>query len=246
MKQLVKKEYQIYILKDPVTLKIRYVGVTTRTLPIRLYNHIYYAKFRASTHVHHWIMALIKNKQKPIIELLEKTIENKWEERERYWIAYYKKTGLLTNIKEGGQGVNINRSLESIEKSASAKSIAIVQLDTNNKFIAEFSSIKIAAKYLETTKTNISNVLNGRAFTARGYRWFYKTEYESLKFKPNDIKFSNNCVRKIKRINLETNEETIYNSITEASKKNNIRPDKLTSLLRSNNVICIFKFNYIK
>ena len=237
--------YKIYTLKDPNTLQIRYIGATCKKLQTRLSNHIYYAKKRNCTHVHNWILNLLTNEKKPIIELLEIVTKETWEEREIYWIAFYKKTGLLTNIREGGKGLIVDRSFTSREKSAAAKSIAIIQCDTNNNYIAEFSSITLAAKAFNTGHTNIGNVLSGKNKTACGYKWFYKVDYESINFKPNITSNSKTgAKRKITRHNLETNEKKIYNSLTQAAKLNNMNTSSLCSLIKTNKPICIFKFNY--
>lgn len=52
----------IYVLVDPITLKIRYIGVTCQYLTDRLQNHIHDALYRPSENWHkaRWIKALIQ------------------------------------------------------------------------------------------------------------------------------------------------------------------------------------------
>lgn len=45
-------EEKIYILVDPNTLKIRYIGITRQTLRDRLSNHIHEAKYRPDWNWH--------------------------------------------------------------------------------------------------------------------------------------------------------------------------------------------------
>ena len=57
------KQYKIYKLIDEDTLEIRYIGVTTRTLEERLYQHLHDAKLKG-TRKRHWIHKLKQNGKK--------------------------------------------------------------------------------------------------------------------------------------------------------------------------------------
>ena len=92
---------KIYLLRDPVNQEIRYIGKTTN-LKERLANHIYKSK-SSKTHCGSWIKSLISKSLKPIIEEIEEC-EN-WQQREIFWIEYYKSQGAdLTNHTTGGEG----------------------------------------------------------------------------------------------------------------------------------------------
>lgn len=94
----------IYILKDQNN-NIRYVGKTTN-IKRRLYSHIAEAKLNKSKrYVLNWIRQLLLNNQKPILEVIEECNENNWQEREIYWISYYKELiPDLCNLCDGGTG----------------------------------------------------------------------------------------------------------------------------------------------
>lgn len=94
----------IYILKDQNN-NIRYVGKTTN-IKRRLYSHIAEAKLNKSKrYVLNWIRQLLSNNQKPILEVIEECNENNWQEREIYWINYYKELiPNLCNLCDGGTG----------------------------------------------------------------------------------------------------------------------------------------------
>ena len=99
------KEYKIYAISDPDTNIIKYIGVTTRTLKERLYQHLYNARNKRLQISAKCIWSLLKVDKLPVISLVETCTETNWEEREKYWIAYYKKTGELTNLTDGGEGL---------------------------------------------------------------------------------------------------------------------------------------------
>jgi hypothetical protein len=102
----------IYCLKDPKTLEVRYVGKTKLSLEKRLNQHIKESKTvlnkngqRNINKRYSWIISLLKNNIVPIIELIEETDELNWCEREKFWISKYEN---LTNMTSGGEGGDTN------------------------------------------------------------------------------------------------------------------------------------------
>ena len=78
---------QIYVLIDPRTEEIRYVGKTVKSLKARVADH----RRRFD-----W---------NPRIELVQEVLDDFWQEAERYWIAYYRSIGCdLVNVAKGGAG----------------------------------------------------------------------------------------------------------------------------------------------
>lgn len=57
---------------------------------------------------------------------------------------------------------------------------AVVQLDKENNFIAEFKSLSQAAKSLNKGSGNIANVVLGKNKTAHGFKWMYLENYKKL------------------------------------------------------------------
>ena len=197
-------QYKIYILKDPRTLEIRYVGVTSKSLSTRLSNHIYYAKKRNCTHVHNWILSLLNINLKPLIEILEVVTKDTWEEREKYWILEYKKTNNLTNIALGGSGLIRDRTLSSRQKSALGHNIPIYQINNAGNVIKEFVSISEASKQLNISRTNIGNALKGRNNTAGKFKWIYKKLYNFNIDSSFSIDDTTGYAKKVIRKNIET------------------------------------------
>lgn len=96
------RKVKIYTLKHPDTLEVRYVGKTVRSLSRRLGNHIDNAKrSKHNKHLSNWILNILSNGKRPIIELIEEVDNSVWQERERYWITQYSN---LINLTEGGDG----------------------------------------------------------------------------------------------------------------------------------------------
>ncbi len=87
------REVYIYVLKHPDTLEIRYVG--------------------------NWILSILKEGKRPIIELLETCQSDNWQEREQYWISKFPN---LINLTAGGDGcIGFIHNSETIEKIRQAK-----------------------------------------------------------------------------------------------------------------------------
>ena len=109
------RRVKIYVLKHPDTLEIRYVGKTVRSLNRRLGNHIANAKGnKHNKHLSNWIMSILKEGKRPIIELIEECDNSVWEEREKYWISQYNN---LINLTEGGDGcIGFIHNSETINK----------------------------------------------------------------------------------------------------------------------------------
>lgn len=98
----------IYSLVDPRTNKIRYVGKTNH-LSIRYSAHI--TCFSGFSHRVNWLRQLHTLNLKPIMNIIEECGESNWQEREQYWIRYYRELGYdLVNTTNGGEGQCGNKS----------------------------------------------------------------------------------------------------------------------------------------
>lgn len=106
VKRPLTKKVKIYVLKDPRTGGVRYVGKTKHSLSIRLSQHVC-LHTQGRSHKWYWLSSLLELGLKPIIEQIETCLESEWTERETVWIAYYKKYGgNLTNSTDGGEGMH--------------------------------------------------------------------------------------------------------------------------------------------
>lgn len=122
----------IYILCDPRSGEIRYVGKTVNE-SMRLRCHVYDGKSRPRNHKGAWIRSLHNLGMRPTMEVIEK-IENSddadWQHVERFWISYLRFLGCrLTNLDSGGRNGK-QRSDETIEKVRKANIGKVVSLET--------------------------------------------------------------------------------------------------------------------
>lgn len=103
----------IYILSEPNSDKIRYVGKTDSNLEDRLYQHIGDAKcVKKSNHRLNWIRKLLRENKKPNIELIDIVPQSEWIFWECHYISLYKSWGFsLVNSTGGGDG-GMSPSLE--------------------------------------------------------------------------------------------------------------------------------------
>ena len=134
---------KVYVFKDPDTLEVRYVGITSKTLKQRFRKHLDNALYtKHNKHLCNWILKLRKENKKPIMEEIEScTIEN-WQEREKYWISQFNN---LLNSTEGGEGCfGFHHSEESKKK---------------------ISLLKKGLKQSDSTRSKRSNSLKGRIIT---------------------------------------------------------------------------------
>lgn len=94
----------IYILIDPITKEVRYVGKSNNPKQ-RLRNHCNPARYRP-THKFNWIRNLRSENLKPVLEIIDEVDVKEWKFWERYWISQFKTWGFkLVNYCDGGQGL---------------------------------------------------------------------------------------------------------------------------------------------
>lgn len=147
---------KIYILIDPNTNKIRYVGMTKLSLKHRLGLHL--GEKKKITHKSHWIHSLKNNNKIPIIQQIDSS--NNLEElaiKEVNWIQYYLKIGEnLTNTV-------IDFSTRPYKSFLDLTAKKVIQYDLEGNKIAEYGSAMSAACELGNCNQNgtIYQICNG-------------------------------------------------------------------------------------
>lgn len=196
------REVYIYLLSDPITNQIRYVGKTTNPHS-RYYEHTRPGNVNhIITHKNCWIKSLRAKGLKPILEVIDIVSEAEWQFWEEYWICQIKAWGFdLTNMTLGGEGAlgvskknsfkhteeakakiaaknkAIKKTPEWIARVAEGSKKSILQYSLNGEFIKEWDSASNAALQLtgnKENKKNISAVCRKTRNKAYGYKWSFK------------------------------------------------------------------------
>lgn len=182
------KIYNFYVLFDEQNPEdIRYVGTTTKKINERFAQHKYCAMHpeKRGLPVHKWMYSKYKNGGKIGFKKIDECSEEDWEEREKYWISYYKSQGFnLMNLDKGGKGIitKEKRSISSIERSIKGHEKAVIALNKDGSFYKEFESASKATKELGLKSNSaIGNVLSGRSKSSAGYLWVFKDDYDENK-----------------------------------------------------------------
>ena len=124
--QKTKGTYLVYIytLIDPISKEVKYIGKANsyhRRYISHLNDAIKQSRIKKQK-VSIWIKELLDKNLKPDMEVIEVANESNWQERERYWIAEYRKKGNILNIHKGGTGLDYNEEMRK-KKSATIKAL---------------------------------------------------------------------------------------------------------------------------
>lgn len=147
----------IYVLKDPITLEIKYVGQTNDV------NRRYRDHLRRSlrdddtdydTYKSRWIRKIINNGDKPILEIIDECnsyIES--NEKEKYWILYFFENGVsLTNSYSSDVTEHSDETRRKISSSKKGKKLEDI--------VGEEKALELKKIYSEKMKINNINKSN--------------------------------------------------------------------------------------
>ncbi len=157
----------IYTLSDDNS--IRYIGKSDDP-DGRLKEHIKKSK-NSKSRKDKWILSVLKNNKIPVMEILEETGLENWEQREIYWISQFKTWGFdIVNGTDGGEGSNgfkdRKHTTETIEKCRIAaklnKNICPPKGSKNGKSKLTEKKVIEIKKLLDegNTRYNISRLYN--------------------------------------------------------------------------------------
>lgn len=211
----------IYVIKDPDTLRIRYVGKTVQSLKIRLNRHINNPK----GYVGRFISKLIRKNKYPIIEKIDECDESNWQEREIYWIKYYREIiDDLCNLCDGGIGVSGHK----VSKISIAKRLESVNKKLYVKHI-ETGVVNIYKSSVDFRKNHdVSQPSISRAIKTCGKSKGFMFSYTGI-FNQNEIskRYKSKIICKCK-----TGEELEFDSANQAAKKLGLWPSFINRVLR--------------
>ena len=159
----------IYILQDPNTLQVRYVG-KTENLKKRFYQHTNRKVQERSrrNYLSNWLLKLLISDKKPIMTAIDET-ESDWKSLEQYWIEQFKVWGFkLVNLTNGGDGISgYKHTEETIDKLSQ-----IITCISPDGVYHEFNCKK-AAQIIGVSHGTIYNVLyKSISGTVKGWHTF--------------------------------------------------------------------------
>lgn len=144
-------------------------------------------------------------------EIIEECLEKQLNDKETYWFNYYKpnvynlgntgnvqtasdetKNKISNSLKGLVRSSNAIANMRKAKKGAKPNDIAlqhsvetnsrkIIQTDMDCNYIKEWISIAEASRYMGCSPSNINAVLQNKSNKIKGFRWFYKEDYESGK-----------------------------------------------------------------
>ena len=175
----VKTRTSIYVLKDPNTSEIRYVGKTSKNLNRRLQQHMHESNSEKRNRRKNWIAKIIRGGKIPLIEEIDHCVWEDSQEKEIYWIKYYRDLGLdLVNSTDGGEGnlgfikteETVNKLKESLRKNLNF----VYQYDLQGNFIKKWDNAPTAAETLNIKASGITRCLRGERFKYKNFIWSFK------------------------------------------------------------------------
>ena len=112
------RPWVIYVLADPRTNEIRYVGKTHQPVSSRVASHIRDSIKRPSCHRHYWLNSLTRDGVKPSAFVIDSGSSDDWGDVESSWINFYRGVGFdLVNTTSGGQGApGVKQSADHVAK----------------------------------------------------------------------------------------------------------------------------------
>ena len=184
----------IYVLKDPETKEIRYVGKTVSSLQKRLKQHIYDTK-KSKNHRSNWIKSILNKNLIPEIEEIDNCIWLESQEKEQFWIKYYKDLNYnLVNATDGGEGnlgyVKSKETIQKLKDSLRKNSPKVYQYDLNGLFIKEWLNIQEAAETLNIKSTGIRRNAIGERNKYKEFIWSFEKK-DSIKNYNREYKSTN-------------------------------------------------------
>lgn len=169
------RKYEVYGLYVKEH-KIKYIGITSRGLNVRLLEHIRDAvKNKNNSYKDNWIRKQIKNNEEIKILKIDEIVSNRLEAQnlEQYYINYY---------SDCEQLINCSFDLNNTSNYSKTKEKEVVLIDRfTGKKITTFPSVKAASLFLNKNKSFISSCarISGKKKCCSKYIYVYKKDYNS-------------------------------------------------------------------
>ncbi len=222
--------YYIYVLTEPNTLDIRYVGITKNPKE-RIRGHLYLKDLKKFNHKRNWIKSLTDSNLQPDMFILEKIndIIEVADKIETYYIQelskYFNLTNYYKNKKQGGE--YFKRINHLIDK-------PVYVFDKFGNFINKYSSTDFCTLF-ETNKSYISCCISQSSLFKDKY-FLSRENYLENKFCKYDLK-GRGSNKKINCYEFNINNEIVnkFDSFAEAEKFYSIKKGRIHSCVANKN-----------
>lgn len=213
---------KIYVLIDPITIKIRYIGITNQNLKDRLNGHIASAKTRQSDNWHktNWINKILSNSQRPIIRLL-KSCETR-EEAEKL------EEKLINKYKDKHNLVNIALDSGKFDSDSAGKILSkeVFVYDYQGNYIECFKSIKECSEELDIYYSTVKKCLSGEYKYAKKYQF----SFEKMNKMVDLTEYSTGSSKEVLLLDTYTDEIIRFKSKVECCKQLNLKTTSTSHL----------------
>jgi predicted GIY-YIG superfamily endonuclease len=223
---------------------IPYIGSTVN-LQRRIQKHR--EALRKKSHFSKYLQNIfnIESEKDIFVFIIEECNINNIQEKEYYWINYFDAVKNGLNATYDTQRNFVNESIKQIIKQKNSK--PILMFTKNGELIKEFTSVKNAALFVNDQSTNISACCNQKLRWVKGFVFRYKNT-----FKKFDLRESNRGTYNKEHLSLCKKltskrvicNNIIYDSISEAERKNNIPRGTLNNYIKNNKQYKNLLFTY--
>lgn len=227
----------IYLLSDPTTNKVVYVG-KTKNPKKRYKDHCRISKNEHKTKLFKWKNSIIKSGKFPIMTVILET--SNIDKYEKYYISLFKSNGHdILNMTDGGDGLQnpspevrkkigekskgrkmTQKTKDAIFKSTFNKGKEIVCYDNNYNFIGKFNNSRRASEKLNISWKNISDILNNGMCFNKNYTFFFSNDKNIKSKLKSRIESLNKKGFEFYRVSIN-GEKKLYNNIIKAGAENN-------------------------
>lgn len=216
-------EVKIYVLMDPITCDIRYIGRTTSSLNTRLNGHLSKSKLKR-THKDYWIQSLMRRGLVPKIKQFKKI--GGWKESHLYeknLISKCLSHGFdLVNLDDRGEGgINKIITVEQRNKISDTlkegyklgrvlptRTTPVSVFDLNGNFIKNFNSLSECSSQLNIPYSSLEKVLSKKCKRWKSYQITYG-EYPDVYFIKKDM---SSLYKKVNLVNIKDGTITEFES----------------------------------
>jgi len=245
-------EVKIYVLIDPITCKIRYIGRTKCSLNTRLNGHLSKSKLK-NNYKDYWIQSLLKKGVIPKIKLFKKIIG--WKESHLYEQKLISKCinfGFdLVNLDDRGEGsINkiiteeqkqkIKTTLKEKYKSGEIKPTRrtpVTVFDLDGDFINNFDSLSQCSDELKIPYSSLEKVVSKKVKKWKNYQITYG-ENPGKYHLEKDMSCLN---KKVNLLNVETFKEIEFESYKSLVKYLNTSTTQVRRYLQNGKVFKNYK-----